>query len=113
MTDWKAELEERKISIRSIASDLSLSHSVVSQVLANIYTGSEDTKKRVLDHIEFILQDKADLNSIIYEHGETFQKVLMSAIKNTKFDENETEMMIKVYRIIKNYNEARRVEKES
>lgn len=106
-TNYKELLEQRQISVRNLAEKLAISPSVVSQVLSNKYTGSESTKEKVLNYIkDFVLEEKTDLNPLIYNNGDLFERVLAFGMKSAKFDLEETQEIINVLRIIKNYNES-------
>jgi hypothetical protein len=105
MSSYKAELKRRKISYRKIATDLSLSAATVNLVLDNKYTGSKDTEDRIIKHIEYLIQDKEDMNLIIYNNIDTMLKATHMLIKNPKLNNVETRYFIKLNEILNTYKE--------
>lgn len=102
----KQQLEERAISISRIGRDLQIDKSVISRILNNIYEGSDDTKKKVLAHIEFILRDKVDLNPIVYEHIGLFIKLIDLGMINKKFTVDERLLLTQLYKDLDKYKNS-------
>jgi len=100
----KQLLSTYKISARDIASSLNISHPVVVDVINNKYNGSKETINKVWKRIAFVLQHKEDLNPVIYNDAALYIKLLNFGIKNVKFNDDETEKLIKTKRILTNYS---------
>jgi hypothetical protein len=88
------QLRKKGKSIRRIAAELKLNHSTVLQILKGNYPGSEDTKKKVIDYINFILIDKEDLNPIIYNNIDLFIKTFQNAIRDKKYFTDDQAMIL-------------------
>jgi len=113
----KEQLKKKGKSIRSVANDLKLNHSTVIQILQGKYQGSEDTIRKVLKHISFILIDKEDLNSIIYSDPDLFIRAFsfaMRSFKNFTDDESITlvDLTLKLKKF-KKFIEEEKLNKES
>ncbi len=99
----KQALKEKKISHRKIASELDINHGAVTSIINGTYKGAEETKARVLKHIELLLIDKPDLNPLIYGNIDTFIKSCWLSIKNPKHSIEETQLIYLLYDILKKF----------
>ena len=99
-------------SVRQIAVDLGISASVVSQTIAGIYTGKEETKQRVLDYVNMLKLEKIDFNLEIYPNLELFGKVIYNSIKDRKYKHDETKVLISLYDKIIKINNTNNNEQE-
>lgn len=103
--DTVQELKKRNKTLRQVARELKLNVSIVSQVIQNKYTGSEETKIRVKKYITLLLQDKEDLNPIIYNDVELTMKVYYEALKSRKFNIDETGRIANIYKILESFKQ--------
>lgn len=99
----KKELKNRGISYRNIGSVLGLAHTVVSDIINDKYKGSDETKERVLNHVHLLLQDKQDLNLIIYPEIALYIKVVSKCIKDKSFNDEETSKLIEMSQTLKTF----------
>lgn len=90
-------------SVRQIARDLKLSHSVVSQVIGNKYTGSDETRQRVMEYIRLVEINKEDLNTIIYSEPDKFLKGMFIILKDKSINVSDMEFFTKLYYFVNNF----------
>lgn len=94
----KDKLEERNISNRDIANHLGYSQPVVNNIINGIYKGSEFTKRRVLDYIDFLLSDKVDINPFVNKNLDLTISIFRLAIrKGTGFTRAEEKELMGAY----------------
>ena len=110
--NYRSELKAKRISIRKVASQIGVNHTVVIQVLDNKYNGSRETSKRVIDYIKFLLIDKEDLNPSIYSNPNLFIRTFTYALRSTKnFTDDEALILMdtitKLKKHIKYLNEQK------
>lgn len=102
--ELKTILSSRKKSMRDIAGSIGLTHPVVVDVINGKYTGSQATINKVWERILFVLQDKEDLNPLVYNNTETFIKLLNVAIKHKSFNDDETMKFIELKKVLTNHS---------
>jgi transcriptional regulator with XRE-family HTH domain len=108
MPDYKIALQKKHISISSIAKRLGIDKGAVSKILNNKYPGNEETKKKVIRYIQFLLIDKKDLNPVMYENSDLFIRALSHSIRSMKvFSDDEAHLMLDVVLTLKIYNKER------
>lgn len=96
----KSLLKDKSISMRSIADELGINHSIVVCVIKGSYNGSEATIERVWNHITMALQSREDLNPIIYNDAPIFVELLAIGIKHKAFNDEATSKFIEAKKII-------------
>jgi len=81
LTAIKEALQAKEISHGKIAKELELNKATITRILNGTSTCSEETKARVLKHIELLLIDKPDLNPLIYGNVDRFIRLLDYGIR--------------------------------
>ena len=108
----KIRLKEKGISIRSIARDLKASHATVKAVLDNTFIGTENRKHTILKHIENLLSDREDLNSLIYDNIDILYDTMLIAIKSAKLKNEQLDRLIPIYQKFSQLKKAKQQNEE-
>ncbi len=100
----KNALKEKEISIRQIAKGLDMNHSSIIRILNGTDTCSEATKQRVIKYIEDLLQDRPNLDAVIYDNANTFLKLISLGINNSRFDKTEKRLLLDLHDQLEKYS---------
>lgn len=108
----KAQLEERKISYSLIGNKADADKGTVSKVLRGIYTGSDDTKKRIINTCHALLEEKPlSIMDDILSNSTLYEKLMLEATLLRVFTPEQREYFTKIYKELKKYNKRKKTSK--
>ncbi|MCA9811731.1 MAG: helix-turn-helix transcriptional regulator [Nitrosarchaeum sp.] len=101
--DYKLLIKEKGFSYSDLSAITKVPRATLNEVVNGKYKGSPETKERILSKIKVALSMGIDLNPVIYEHPKLMRKVFFNAVKSTRFDIKETDVISKVVHVLDEY----------